>query len=71
MSDPITAKRIAVARAIEAADNQFIPVGYAEGLPDDISDWDAWIADAAIRAMQPPQKVTEPAVEDKHATEAA
>jgi hypothetical protein len=53
MTKPKNDKRIAVSRAIELADNQYIPPGYASGLPDDISDWAAWIADAAIRAMRP------------------
>lgn len=50
-----------IARALQVADNSKIPDGYAEGLPDDISDWGAFVADAILALISPAGEVeTEP-----------
>lgn len=53
--------REAVAVAIERADRQTVPDGYADGATgqpaihhDEVSDWSAWLADAALSASTIP-----------------
>jgi len=45
-----------VARAISLADHKRTPDYYANGFPEDLSDWDLWIADAALSAMPAPDR---------------
>ena len=43
-----------VARAIDLADHSpnRVPDGFANGFPDDLSDWDVWISTAVIAALR-------------------
>ncbi len=48
----MTDLREKVARAILRADDEAIPDGTADGLAEDISDWAAHLADAALRVVR-------------------
>lgn len=52
--------RITIALAIERADNEQVPEGYANEVDhDEISDWGLYLADAVLRAARDLRRIAE------------